>query len=176
VAHAWGWKGPRDVAGAITWLRSRPEVDPARIGALGLSLGGEIALTAAAAAPGLSAVVAEGVSARVPADLTYLPTDLTGTIGRLDAQIMWGVASLMSDATQPIPLTEAVARAAEVPTLVIVGAAADEAAAAPLLHEAAPGLRIWEVDAPHTGALALFPEEWEARVIAFLDEVLESRG
>jgi dienelactone hydrolase len=170
-AHAWGWKGARDVAGAVAWLRGRPEVDPGRIGILGLSMGGEIALTAAAEVPGIAAAVAEGVSARVPADLAYLPVDVSGTIQRLDAEIMWGLASLMSDAAAPMPLTEAVA-ASDVPTLLIVGDAPDEAAAAPLLAEAAPDLDFWHVRAAHTAALASHPDEWERRVIGFLDEAL----
>jgi dienelactone hydrolase len=171
VAHAWGWKGDQDVAAAIAWLSERPDVDPTRIGLLGLSMGGEIALTAAAARPGIAAVVAEGVSARVPADLAYLPSDLTGFIHRVDAGIMWGLAALLADATPPPPLTEVVA-AIDVPTLVIVGSAADEAAAAPLLQDAAPDLGVWEVDAPHTGALSHAPDDWQTRVIGFLDEAL----
>ncbi len=138
-------------------------------------MGGEEALTAAAADVGLSAVAAEGVSARMPADLAYLPGDISGTIQRIDAEIMWGLADLMTDASPPIPLAEAVARAADqVPMLVIAGTAADEAAAAPLLQEAAPEVRVWNVDAPHIGALARFPDEWEAQVIGFFDEALQS--
>jgi dienelactone hydrolase len=175
IGNAWGWHGLDDIAGAVAWLRTRQEVDGSRFGVLGLSMGGEEALTAAAADLGLSAVVAEGVSARVPADLAYLPDDLTGAIHRIDAGIMWGLASLMSQASPPIPLVEAVARAAdEVPILVIVGTAADEAAAAPRLQAAASALRVWNVDAPHIAALARFPDEWEARVVGFFDEALPS--
>jgi dienelactone hydrolase len=175
VGHAWGWHGVDDIEAAVAWLRTRPEVDPERIGALGLSMGGEEALTAAAADVGLSAVAAEGVSARMPADLAYLPGDISGMIQRIDAEIMWSLADLMTDASPPMPLVEAVARAADqVPMLVIAGTAADEAAAAPLLQEAAPELRIWNVDAPHIGALARFPAEWEAQVIGFFDEALVS--
>jgi hypothetical protein len=124
---------------------------------------------------GLAAVVAEGVSARVPADLAYLPSDLSGMVQRIDAEIMWGLADLMSEASPPVPLVDAVARAAdEVPMLIIVGTALDESAAAPLLEQAAPGLRVWDVDAPHIGALARFPDEWEAQVIGFFDEALPS--
>ena len=111
--------------GAVDWLRTRPEVDPERIAALGLSMGGEVALTAAASGTGLAAVVAEGASSRVPADLVYLPADASGLIQRLDGEIMWALAGLMTDAAPPIPLTEAVA-AADVPILLIVGQAADE--------------------------------------------------
>ena len=88
-------------------------------------MGGEVALTAAASGTGLAAVVAEGASSRVPADLVYLPADASGLIQRLDGEIIWALEGLMTDAAPPIPLTEAVA-AADVPILLIVGQAADE--------------------------------------------------
>ena len=50
-------------------------------------MGGEVAVTAAASEAGLAAVVAEGISARVPADLAYLPDDVSGVIQRLDGEI-----------------------------------------------------------------------------------------
>jgi dienelactone hydrolase len=174
VGNAWGWRGAQDVAAAIDWLSTRSEVDAALIGILGLSMGGEIALTAAAADLGLAAAVAEGVSARIPADLSYLPGDLQGTIERIDGEVMWALADLMTDAPMPVPLTEAVAAAdGEVPTLIVVANDPAEAAAAPILAQAAPGLRFWEVpDAPHIGSLAVHPAAWEETVVGFLDGVL----
>jgi dienelactone hydrolase len=171
VANAWGWRGAEDVAAAVDWLRTRPEVDPTRIGILGLSMGGEIALSAAATDLGLAAVVAEGVSGRTPADLAYLQGDLTGSIERVEAELMWTLADLMTDAVPPMPLTEAVAVAAgELPILVIVANDRSDVAAAPLLAEAGPALRFWVVpDAPHIGSLAARPEEWQEQVLGFLD-------
>ena len=135
---------------------------------------GRIALTAAASDLRLSAVVAEGVSARTPADLAYLPGDLQGTVERIDGELMWAMADLMTDAAMPMPLTEAVATVdGEVPTLIVVANDPAEVAAAPLLAQVAPALRFWEVpDAPHIGSLAVHPATWEETVIGFLDEVL----
>ena len=170
--NAWGWHGTSDVAGAMAWLREQPEVDHGRIGALGLSMGGEVAVTAAASEAGLAAVVAEGISARVPADLAYLPDDVSGVIQRLDGEIMWAVADLMTDAVMPMPLPEAVT-AVGVPTLIIVGASADERAAAPILTAAAPALQVWDLpETPHILSLERHPDEWKTRVSGFLDESL----
>jgi len=44
-AMEFGWYGNRDVDAAVTYLALRPDVDPARIGVLGESMGGEQALT-----------------------------------------------------------------------------------------------------------------------------------
>jgi dienelactone hydrolase len=47
----------RDVQRGLAWLRARPDVDPARVGILGLSLGAIIASRVAAADPDLRGVV-----------------------------------------------------------------------------------------------------------------------
>jgi dienelactone hydrolase len=149
-------------------------VDATRIGLLGLSMGGEQAITAAASDERIAAVVAEGVSARVPEDLAYLPEDAFGAIQRIEASIMWAVADAMTEASPPIPLREAAARASlRAPLLLIVGSDPNDAAAAIGLQASAPVLEVWRVaDTPHIQALALHPEEWERRVLAFLDTAL----
>ena len=49
AGNMFGWGGERDIFAAIDFLESRPDVDPDRIGGLGLSVGGELMLQAAAA-------------------------------------------------------------------------------------------------------------------------------
>ena len=63
-----GWYGDADVSAAATFLQHRPEIDPAHIAVLGLSMGGEEAIGAAAADHGIHAVVAEGATQRTAAD------------------------------------------------------------------------------------------------------------
>ena len=55
--NLYGWNGEADVRAAVEYLRRRPDVDPDRIGGLGLSVGGELLLQAAAHDRGLRAVV-----------------------------------------------------------------------------------------------------------------------
>ena len=55
-----GWTWERDVAGAINWLKRRPDVNPSKLGGLGLSTGAEAVLQAAAQRRDLHAVVADG--------------------------------------------------------------------------------------------------------------------
>ena len=59
--NAFGWGGDRDIKGAIEFLKARG-ID--RIGGLGLSVGGELMLEAAAETDELDAVVSEGAGAR----------------------------------------------------------------------------------------------------------------
>ncbi|HVT97576.1 MAG TPA: dienelactone hydrolase family protein [Acidobacteriaceae bacterium] len=49
-------RGVRDLTSAVAWLKKRPDVDPARIGAIGWCMGGGYAAQLAIAAPSLKAV------------------------------------------------------------------------------------------------------------------------
>ena len=61
--NAWGWGWPEDVAGALAFLKARPEVDAERIGALGLSTGADVLVQVAGQGSDLKAVVADGTAA-----------------------------------------------------------------------------------------------------------------
>jgi uncharacterized protein len=65
------WMLDDDLDSAIAWLSRRDDVDDRRIGAVGVSLGGEVALHTAARRPELRAVVAEGVVGSGPTDLRH---------------------------------------------------------------------------------------------------------
>ena len=62
--NAFGWGGAKDVDAAVAYLRRRPDVRDGRIGGIGLSVGGEMMLEAAASNHALRAVVSEGAGAR----------------------------------------------------------------------------------------------------------------
>ena len=62
--NSWGWGGDADVKAAIDYLQRRPDVDPERIGGIGLSVGGEMMIETAAETDELAAVVSEGAGAR----------------------------------------------------------------------------------------------------------------
>jgi dienelactone hydrolase len=170
----WGWHGATDVAAAVDWLAARPDVDPARIGLVGESMGGEQAITGAAADPRVRAVVAEGASARVAGDEDFLPLDVPGLIQRAYYPVMWGAADLMTGASAPAPLTELVTRLGDRHILLISSDDPHDKAAGPRIRDAAPDtVELWEpADTGHTQALARHREEWIRRVLAFLDEAL----
>ena len=79
TAMDFGWYGDLDIAAALSYLESRPEVDPARLGAVGVSMGGEQVVGAAATDTRIRAVVGEGVTGRGFADKGWLPG--TGAAG-----------------------------------------------------------------------------------------------
>jgi dienelactone hydrolase len=59
-----GWGGDKDIPAAIEFLKSRPDVDPGRIAGIGLSVGGELMLQAAAETNDLAAVISDGAGTR----------------------------------------------------------------------------------------------------------------
>lgn len=167
-----GWWGDLDVAAAVSYLESRPDVEPGRIGVLGLSMGGEQAINAAATDSRIRAVVAEGVQPKLPADTSQRPHRLEGLTERAVDVISFATARLLTRAPTPLPLREAVAAVAPRPLLLIAGEG--EVSAARALQAVAPStVSLWELpDTPHTAGLAQHRDAWTARVTAFFDSSL----
>jgi uncharacterized protein len=176
-AMDFGWYGDQDTGAAVSFLRSRPDVDDERIGVIGLSMGGEEAIGAAAADPRIHAVVAEGATNRVTGDREWM-SDEFGWRGSIQEGIEWltyNAADLLTDADQPIALHDAVAAAAPCPVLLIAGGAiADEARAGRYIQSGSPAtVALWVVpNARHTAALDTQPQQWEQRVTTFLTAAL----
>jgi carboxymethylenebutenolidase len=81
-------RGIRDLKAADTYLSSRKDVDPHRIGAIGWCMGGGYALAFAVADPNLKAVVANyGPPPTDPDSLRQIKADILGNYGGLDKGI-----------------------------------------------------------------------------------------
>ncbi|TRW44096.1 alpha/beta hydrolase, partial [Georgenia yuyongxinii] len=122
-AMRWGWYGDTDVPDAVSFLTSRREVDRGRVAVVGLSMGGEEAIGAAARDSRIRAVVAEGVTGRQAADLDWL-SDVYGWRGGVQEGIQaaqTAVAAALTPAASPVPLRAAVRRAAPRPVLLVAG-------------------------------------------------------
>jgi uncharacterized protein len=171
----WGWYGDADIAAGLAWLAARPEVDAGRLGGVGLSMGAEELLGAAGSDERLRAVIGEGVTGRSAADRDLLGhSGFVDVVDRLTAGITFGAADLMSRAAVPTPLARAVAEP-HGRVMLVTGEDPQEATVARALRQqAAPGaVTVWELpDTPHTGALDRHADEWESRVIGFLDDAL----
>jgi uncharacterized protein len=180
-AMDFGWSGDQDVAAAVSFLQTRPDVDDELIAAVGLSMGGEEAIGAAAGDPRIRAVVAEGATHRVTADRAWLSGEY-GWRGTLQESLDWltyGITDLLTPAHQPPPLRAAVAATAPRKVLLIAaGDSADEGNAGRYIRSAAAGsVDLWIVPGTgHTQALRTHPREWEQRVTAFLATALHLTG
>jgi uncharacterized protein len=179
-AMDFGWWGDTDIAAATTFLAAQPDVDPDRIGAVGMSMGGEEAIGATATNYRIRAVVSEGATGRMAADDGWL-SDRFGFRGRLQEQIEkvqdWVTAALTT-APRPKSLRDAVGATATTGTrylLIAAGKVATETDATQYIRSAAPDrVETWTVEgARHTGGLTTAPDEWERRVIDFLEAALD---
>ena len=167
-----GWAGTRDVEAAIAFLRERPEVDEDRIGALGLSVGGEVLLQAAAEVDGLQAVVSEGAGIRSVREAVDLPG--------LDSWIVTGVIGLTTAATaaftSDLPPRGLKDLSAEITIPVFfIHATPGQGGEnlTPTYYEAASQPKqLWAAEGGHTGAIDAEPQEYEQRVVGFFDDAL----
>jgi pimeloyl-ACP methyl ester carboxylesterase len=174
-AMAFGWYGDADIAGALAFLQTHPDIDDNRIAAVGMSMGGEQAIGAAAGVDGLAAVVAEGATNRVAGDKGWL-SDEFGFRGWLTEgveRLTYGLTDILTDASPPITLRGA-ALSSAVPMLLIAGGEVPaEVSAGRYIRAEAPRVELWVVPgAGHTEGLQTAPREWEERVVAFLEGVL----
>jgi fermentation-respiration switch protein FrsA (DUF1100 family) len=174
-----GFRERWDLIAAARYLRSRPEVDPERIGVLGVSMGAATAILGAADEPSIKAVVSDSAYA----DLTEmvkpgvkaflgLPAFPFAPIIARYAEVMIG-----AKASDIVP-KRAVADLGDRPILVIHGA--DDTLVSPdsahKIFAEAPGPKeLWMVpDCPHGQAPAVAPEEYKARVNGFFSRWLDS--
>jgi uncharacterized protein len=175
--NAFGWKAATDLKAAVAFLQRRPDVLNGRIGGIGLSVGAEALLQAAAESPGLKAVVSDGAGARsIREDLANprsdrwndVPTSLVISMG----------AAIFSNQAPPPNLKDLVARIAPRPVFFIYGQhdQPNVRGLTPSYYKAAGEPKaIWQVaGASHTGAIDSHSREYERRVIAFFDHALLS--
>jgi hypothetical protein len=170
--NALGWRGTRDVAAAIAYLRTRAEVDPDRIGGVGLSVGGEVMLQAAAETDALKAIVSEGAGVRSVREAVHVPGADKVIFTELFGITTLGTAVFASDLPPP-GLTELSADISE-PLLVIYS---DQGQGGETIsrqyYDAAQGPKeLWVAPGGHVGAIDAAPEEYERRVVGFFDDNL----
>jgi dienelactone hydrolase len=174
--NARGWGGEPDLRAAVAFLRKRPDVRDGRIGGLGLSVGGELLLQAAAHDRYLRAVVSEGAGLRSAAEQKHMPATPPEPL-RWIATITTETAAeaVLSDHLPPSDLVDLMPRVAPRPVLLIRGMKgnADEALNRAYRDAGGPTTTLWELaSASHVGGIAAEPTEYERRVVGFFDRAL----
>ena len=166
--NGWGWEWEHDVAGAIDFLQARAEVEPHRIGGLGLSTGADVLFDVAATDSAMRAVVADGATGRSFADRPP---------GVLDLPLVWTMfaAGSLFSGTSPGPaLAEVVRQAAPTPVLLVAaGSLPGEIYANERYAAAGPSTTLWRLPhVAHTNAVEEEADLYERRVLAHLDAAL----
>jgi uncharacterized protein len=173
--NSWGWGGTRDIDAAIAYLRTRPDVDPDRIGGIGLSVGGELMLEHAAGSDELAAVVSDGAGARsIKEDVDEdLPT-LDKVVGFPLTVLKTASVAVSSNRLPPADLEDLAGRISR-PVMLI--AAPNSGHGEELNRDYYAAARepktLWEIaESGHVGGIDARPEEYERRVTSFFDQAL----
>jgi hypothetical protein len=171
--NSFGWDGERDLRAALDFLAKRPDVEPGRIGGLGLSVGGEMMLHTAAYDDRLRAVVSEGAGVRSLAeqlDSGHALPWLSPTAATTAA------TAVLSGDSPPPSLVDLVPRIAPRRVFLIYSASGQggEQDMNPVYHDAAGGsAELWRAPrGGHVDGLSAQPEEYERRVVGFFDGAL----
>lgn len=173
--NGWGWSGYQDVTAAVRFLQRRPDVKQDRIGGIGLSVGGEMMLEAAARSRGLKALVSEGAGERSLREFLDITGNDKWPALPSYAALTAGV-TLFTGHAPPPSLVDLVSKIAPTPVFLIYGEHGQdgERNLNPTYYEKArrPKL-LWEVPGSgHVGGSAARPAEYEKRVVGFFDRAL----
>jgi predicted alpha/beta hydrolase len=172
---SWGWGGARDLKAAVAYLQRRPDVDDGRIGGLGLSVGGELMIEAAASTPALKAVASEGAGMRSIRELLDTPGSAKWVVVPFKAVETAATATFYNQAPPP-SLKGLVAKIAPRPLLLMYSGKGQggEIQLNPVYHRATgETATLWKIPgAGHTGGIRAQPAEYERRVVGFFDRAL----
>ena len=175
-SNLFGWGGEKDIDAAVDFLEDRPDVDPDRIGGIGLSVGGELMLEAAAESGRLDAVVSEGAGTRWLGE---------GSRARRPGSCCWACRPGGQDrrGVRPVEhpaspkLTDLMPRVTAPVLLIWAPNGGNLEIMNPEYHRLAGGpASIWRIDdAMHIQGITAHPEQYERRVVGFFDETLVRR-
>jgi uncharacterized protein len=174
--NAWGWGGDADIKAAVAYLQTRSDVDPDRIGGIGLSVGGEMMIEAAAETDELKAVVSEGAGARSTTEDMDQKDPALGkwTLGLLMSAGRTAGVAVSANQAPPANLKDLAAKIDQ-PLLLIAAPVKGVGEKLNRGYHAAAGANseLWEIpESGHVGGLEARPEEYERRVVGFFDKAL----
>jgi hypothetical protein len=169
----YGWDWSKDIAGALDFLERREDVDPGRIGAVGISTGADALIDVAGERGDIAALVTDGAAASSFADGQRLSgTGMQSAV----SWVMFSTIRVISGDPPTRPLEDQV-RKIESPTLLISAGTDVERDFNVLYDRAAAGgpVEHWNLpDASHTDAIHQHPDDYERRLASFFDQTLRS--
>jgi uncharacterized protein len=169
-----GWGMAADITAATAFLSERPDVEQGRVGGLGLSVGGEVLLEAAAKTDVLRAVVSEGAGIRSLREAL----EARGVSHWVTAPywaVTTGATAIFAGRLPPPSLEDLVPRIAPRPVLLVYAAHGQGGEDLNPGYFAAAGepKELWRIpEGGHTGGIDARSGEYERRVIGFFDRAL----
>src|SRR3954454_9375330 len=173
TVNSYGWSWEKDAAAALDFLAKRDDVDPGRVGVLGLSTGADVAIDIAARRDDVKAVGADGSAVIGYEDIkAYTHAPLT----RAPMWVLFKTIELIEGRSGPEKsLADQIAGSHAPHLLVSAGKPEKEWGE---FYDEAGGTRseLWPLPkASHTAALKQYPKAYEQRVVSFLDTNLRAK-
>lgn len=173
-ARTFGWLDAQDVSLALHYLQNKAEIDPRRIGILGFSIGGQIALRAASQTEQIRAIVAEEPGFARISDVPDIPTleDKFYVVGYWLGE-RW--LSLRTGVPIPEGVIDGLPRIAPRPILFIAtGQDYGRTLVKYFFDRASEPKQWWEVpETTHGGSPIGRPDEYEREVVGLFDRALK---
>ncbi len=174
------WETGRDVIAAVDYLKTRSDVRPDRIGAIGLSAGARAILYGAAASSEIRAMIFDGLGAGTVDDFLnpFIPEVqglwfMTPTVWLGDRAM-----ELYTGRAVPPPFKELVKQIAPRPMLFISAGRAEYETSLAQRYVASAGsnAEAWDLpDVGHVSGLIMRPEEYTQKMLDFFDRNLRGQ-
>jgi dienelactone hydrolase len=167
------------VGGALEFSNARAEVDPHRIGIVGCSIGGQIALQGAAYYPQIGAVWADGPSTVRARDISRPTNPIYALLVVANYMLDW-MYELKLDMDAPAPMIEIVDDIAPRPIMLVgggtpipfTGSEGDHLKTYQLY--AGDNAELWVIpEAVHCDGPSRRPEEYATRMVEFFDTAFD---
>jgi pimeloyl-ACP methyl ester carboxylesterase len=169
---ALGMEGYKDAMAALAFMEARDDVEPGRVGLLGLSMGAEIALDAAVHGARPGAIVSDGAGERSIREYHTLKGSFEKTLAYPAIAVQSYGSALLTGNKIPPPQASRIEKVVS-PVFYISGNVWTERELNGEWNEKTTATHeLWEVDAGHTSGLKTHPEEYERRVITWFDTYL----
>ena len=170
---AFGVREADDVAGAVDYLLQRADVNGARIGVLGISLGAQAALRGALKTDKIRALVLEGLGPSTLSDHGGRPQSLRRWLNYPVNWLYYGFYEWMTRC-KATSVLDVIGQLSPRPTLLIASGPKDISFSRLFFAAARDPKELWELpDGEHGAAILQDSRTYAQRVIAFFDKALK---
>jgi pimeloyl-ACP methyl ester carboxylesterase len=171
--RAFGWQDVKDVNAALEFLSTREEIDPGRMGILGFSTGGQIAIRATAEYEQIKAIIADDPSFVTVEDAPK-PSNTKQQILYLVSWIDGRGVSLWTGIPIPAGVPEVIRDISPRPIMFIDTGQAEGRDLVRHFYEIADEPKeLWEIpETYHGGQFEARPLEYEEKMVVFFNDAL----